>query len=102
MILTNGHLVYRCTSCKYIFTFYDLGINLQIFLYIRIFVDPIRNANYRGKQKIQRVKIRLTLSSYVIKPCKWIKKLRNKYVWKLRQDYVTKITFELCQKVTLG
>ena len=55
------------------FHFYDLVINLQFFLYFRIFVDPPRNVNYKGKQnseKIQRVKIRLRLGSYVIKPCK--------------------------------
>ena len=52
--------LYRCTSCKYIFTFCDLGINLQIFLYFQIFVDPTHNVNYKGKQnseKIERVKI---------------------------------------------
>ena len=34
--------------------------------------------NYKGKQnseKIQRFKIRLTLGSYVIKPCKWDQKI---------------------------
>ena len=46
--------------------------------------------------------IRLTLSSYVIKPCKWEKKLSKNYVWKLNQDNVTKITLELCQKVALN
>ena len=45
--------------------------------------------------------VRLTLGNYVIKSCKWIKKLRSNYVWKLRQDYVTKITLELRNEVTL-
>ena len=63
---------------EYIFAFYDIGINLQILLYFRIFVDPTRNVNYKEKQnseKIQRVKIRLALGSYVIKACKWNQKL---------------------------
>ena len=60
------------------FTFYNLGINLQIPLYFRIFVNPTRNVNYKGKQnseKIQRVKIRLALGSCVIKPRKWDQKI---------------------------
>ena len=33
--------IYRCTSCKYVFTFYELGISLNnIFLYFRIFCWP--------------------------------------------------------------
>ena len=45
--------------------------------------------------------VRLALGSYVIKPCKWDKKLRINHVWKLRQDYLTKITLELRHEVTL-
>ena len=55
-----------------------MGINLQILLYFLVFVDPTRNVNYKEKQnseKIQRVKIRLALGSYVIKPCKWDQKI---------------------------
>ena len=32
--------LYRCTPCKYIFTFYNLGINLQVLLHFRIFCWP--------------------------------------------------------------
>ena len=33
--------IYRCTSCKYVFTFYELGISLnKFFLYFRIFCWP--------------------------------------------------------------
>ena len=61
--------LYRCTSCKYNFTFYDLGINLQIFQYFRIFVDPSCKMSYKGKQneKIQRVKVRLSLKANYIR-----------------------------------
>ena len=55
--------------CKYIFIFYDLGKNLQIFFYFRILVHPILNVNSKGKhnsENIQQVKIRLNLNaSYV-------------------------------------
>ena len=43
-----------------------------------MFIDPTRNVNYKGMQnseKIQIVKIRLALGSYVIKPCKWDQKI---------------------------
>ena len=52
-----------------ILTFYDLGINLKIFLYFRIFADPTRNMNYKGKEnseKIQRVKVRFILKANYI------------------------------------
>ena len=85
---------YRCTSLKYIFTFYDPGINLQILSYFRMFIDPTRNVNYKGiknSEKIQRVKIRLALGSYEIKPCKWnqkvMKQLRLENTSELRYKY---------------
>ena len=45
--------LYRCTSCKYIFRFYDLGINLQIFFISQLFVEPVYNMNYKGKQRFK-------------------------------------------------
>ena len=58
--------LHRYISCKYIFTLYDLGIDLQIFLIFEFFVDPTHHVNQKGKQnseKIQRVKIRLNLKT---------------------------------------
>ena len=56
---------YTLTLCKYIFTFYDLKI--QIFCLIsEFFVDPTRNVNYIEKQnseKIHRVEISLDLKT---------------------------------------
>ena len=40
---------------EYIFAFYDIGINLQILLYFRIFVDPTRNMNYKEKQNSEKI-----------------------------------------------
>ena len=72
------YLVIQMYFIKIYFYLLWSGINLQILWYFRIFVEPTRNVNYKGKQnceKIQRVKIRLALSNYIIKPCKWDQKL---------------------------
>ena len=58
--------IFSYTDVLHIFIFYDLGINLQIFLYFRIFADPTCDVNYKRKQnseEIQRVKIRLNLKA---------------------------------------
>ena len=62
--LIYGEFAY--ISCKYIFTFYDLGINVLILLYFWIFVDLERRVNFKEKQNsktIQRVKIILSLKA---------------------------------------
>ena len=32
-----------------------MEINLQIFLYFRIFADPTHNVNYKGKQNSEKI-----------------------------------------------
>ena len=86
-----------------------MGINLQILLYFRIFFYPTRSVNYIGKQnseKIQKVKIRLVLGSYVIKPCKWDQKIaylvRLKVTSGLRNKNHIRIKSESYVRLTLG
>ena len=45
------YLVISCTSCKHIFTFCDLGINLQIFSYFWIFCWPYIQRELKRKGK---------------------------------------------------
>ena len=53
--------LYRCVSCKYMIweyvnlIFYDLGINVLIFLYFQIFANPTRNVNYKEKQNSEKI-----------------------------------------------
>ena len=50
----------------------EMGQNLEVLSEHTFRITP------KGKQnseKIQRIKIRLALSSYVIKPCKWNQKI---------------------------
>ena len=54
-LFTDGEtvyiLLYSCTSCKYIFTFYGLKINLQILSYFWIFCWPYTQRELYTKAK---------------------------------------------------
>ena len=57
-VFIYGERVYIVIQMNFIqiyFTFYDLGINLQIFVYFRSFVDPTYEVKYKGKQNSEKI-----------------------------------------------
>ena len=57
-VFIYGERVYIVIQMNFIqiyFTFYDLGINLQIFVYFRSFADPTHEVKYKGKQNSEKI-----------------------------------------------